>query len=447
MKTLKQNLVTRLSSFTQFFTAITTLGITALGTVSSRADTYSVKAWEFNNKNSEGWSLYQTIDRGFVGSAANGSDFWYFETPPSANDPIITSPVFPAIPATTVGSIKIRMADGGNNGLLQIFWRRSGQGFSEARSIKAYIDRTGFWSDYTFPVTQNPNWSGDIVQLRIDHAESGAGQWGWFDYVRLQAPGNNASCKYYGYYHANSNYFPSVSAPKNYCSLVSPWCNVAFVSPDRIASSAGFGMSYIVDCGDMLFEWSSTGNRYRLKSNYAEEFKNYYNSYFRGKAGQITAFYIIDEPYQNGVSKAEVEAAVALIRSYPEFNNCKTMIVEAFPQITKGYQPPNVDWIGFNQYVGTVFQAYRHMIIESTGKDYFITGDSWKSGLTGSDWNDQAIANAQNFYKELACTSPRCKGILNYVIDNDGPGNLGAKNLPLTFAKQQSIGRLITGKP
>jgi hypothetical protein len=450
MKKSKFCLVTKLSSIVQLVAAVTTLSVTT-----SLADTYTVKSWEFNNNNRESWTYAGgLIDRGMD---VNYGGIWYHELPTNSYNPQLISPTFAAINAASVGSIAMHMSDGGNKGSLQIFWRKQGQsGFSTAQSVRAVVDHTNGWCKYVFPLTQNPTWSGSIVQIRIDPADSGAGKWGWIDYIRMEALANTVSCKYYGYYHTNTEFFPSGAAPGNYAAEVAPWCNVAFVSPSKITATTGLGMSMIVHCSDIFFELQASPRRMKLKSaaNYTAAFQAAYNSYLKGKAGQITALYMADEPYGNGSTKAEVEQAVAFIRNnYPEFNACKTMMIETGSRVVMGYAPPsNIDWIGFDEYGNMEIQPYRNMIINKyTNKDYFMVpeGFIW-SEAPAAYKNDQNIANAQNFYKELAHANPRCKGILNFTIDNfveNGATNIGSRNLPITYATQRAIGRYITGKP
>ena len=63
----------------------------------------------------------------------------------------------------------------------------------------------------------------------------------------------------------------------------------------------------------------------------------------------VGAFYVMDEPYSNGMSQSTLETAAALIKA--TFPHTPTMVAEGWPAVTSSLQmPAHIDYYGFDQY-------------------------------------------------------------------------------------------------
>ncbi len=142
----------------------------------------SPRYYNFNSpKNSEGWRAGNLRDA--YGGPVNGA--WFFQV--SYNDPQLYSPTL-NINANVIKKITIRMANAFNPAqfnLLQVFWKGSGQGFSEANSQVISVYNHGGWVTYTIDLSRNPRWQGNIEQIRIDPLIAGDGHWIAIDSISL----------------------------------------------------------------------------------------------------------------------------------------------------------------------------------------------------------------------------------------------------------------------
>jgi len=142
----------------------------------------SPRYYNFNSpKNTEGWRAGNLRDA--YGGPVNGA--WFFQV--SYNDPQLYSPTL-NINANVIKKITIRMANAFNPAqfnLLQVFWKGSGQGFSEANSQVISVYNHGGWVTYTIDLSRNPRWQGNIEQIRIDPLIAGDGHWIAIDSISL----------------------------------------------------------------------------------------------------------------------------------------------------------------------------------------------------------------------------------------------------------------------
>lgn len=141
------------------------------------------KPYEFSKTgNLEGWQGVNLTSA--PGAPTSGT--WIFT--PTTTDPQLLSPLT-MVSATKFKKIKIRMMNqvtvAGAN-VAQLFWRRSTDtGFSEVRSVSVTIGTTGAWTEYTFDMTGNANWTGQISYLRFDPVKNKDGHTCGVDYIRF----------------------------------------------------------------------------------------------------------------------------------------------------------------------------------------------------------------------------------------------------------------------
>jgi len=138
------------------------------------------KPYEFNvDGESDGWGFVNMVEVG----ALNGT--WILTVPGA--DPQLIGPEM-RLSADRYKQVVVRMANAGNPGgssVAQLFWRRAGDvGFSETRSVTMPVANHGGWGKYTFDMSLNPEWNGEIVQLQLDPIASGDGHAIGIDYIR-----------------------------------------------------------------------------------------------------------------------------------------------------------------------------------------------------------------------------------------------------------------------
>jgi len=155
---------------------------TSTPTTTPSTGSSSPRYYNFNStKNTEGWKSGNLRDA--YGGPKNGA--WFFQV--SYNDPQLYSPTL-NINANVIKKITIRMANAYNPAqfnLLQVFWKGSGQGFSEANSQVISVHNHGGWMTYTIDLSRNPRWQGNIEQIRIDPLIAGDGHWIAIDSISL----------------------------------------------------------------------------------------------------------------------------------------------------------------------------------------------------------------------------------------------------------------------
>ena len=164
--------------------------VPGLSCVTMQVDNFGLEAYglywpepyQFNvDGDAEGWSSSNLTDQGAPGPA-NG--VWIFTA--SVNDPKLTGPVIRA-DSGMYPKVKVRMANAGNPvaaSVAQIFWKRVGDtSFTEGRSKKVNIGNGGGWVEYTFDMTGDPDWQGEITQLRLDPIYYGDGHAVGVDYI------------------------------------------------------------------------------------------------------------------------------------------------------------------------------------------------------------------------------------------------------------------------
>ena len=145
---------------------------------------YWPQSYEFNvNGDMNGWSFTNLTDYGTPGPT-NGT--WIFTA--SLDDPQLIGPAI-RIDADTFTAVKVKVANAGNPAaasVAQLYWKCNGaSSFTETCSQKVNIGNGGGWVEYTFDMTSNTNWCGEITQLRLDPVYYGDGHGIGIDYIRF----------------------------------------------------------------------------------------------------------------------------------------------------------------------------------------------------------------------------------------------------------------------
>lgn len=149
----------------------------------SLPDPVNIFGWEFNtNGNTEGWLAnpnagHVGVSGGTWNLAPNGGDpglFSNFGGPDLNIDAQLATIVEVTMSATTSGD---------TNG--QLFWRRTGEGFSEDRSQTFQLIANGQPQVYQFNMAGEANWNGSIAQLRLDPMNNGNNSTLAIDSIRL----------------------------------------------------------------------------------------------------------------------------------------------------------------------------------------------------------------------------------------------------------------------
>ncbi len=124
------------------------------------------------NGNLEGWTAVNAQTT--PGSPMNG--LWELTVPGA--DPALLSPPL-NLQASSISSLAITLANAGNpaaGAAMQVFWSvAGGTGFSEANSVAIAISNDGNQATYTFDMSVQSGWVGQISQIRIDPIAFGDG--------------------------------------------------------------------------------------------------------------------------------------------------------------------------------------------------------------------------------------------------------------------------------
>lgn len=141
------------------------------------------KNYEFNtDANKEGWKSFSLTDA----NAGPVGGLWSFTA--STNDPKLVGPSV-RVDANQFTKVRVRMMNNGNpssTSKAQLFWKvNGGATFSEALSKTVNVSNDGLFTEYVFDMTDDPDWQGEITQLRLDPIMSGDGHPIAVDYIRF----------------------------------------------------------------------------------------------------------------------------------------------------------------------------------------------------------------------------------------------------------------------
>ncbi len=241
--------------------------------------------------------------------------------------------------------------------------------------------------------------------------------------------------RHYGYLWAESlSYGPHLSEVHAYTNLN------AVQRPEDLAVCAKLEVQCILEARWQFFQSSMPDGRLPLTEHHEllwQQLRSAITEHIRF----VAAFYVVDEPYWGGVSQADLERSIAIIKaSFPD----KPVIVNfARPSLTAELQVPRqADWIGFDHY-GPINEVERLLAVLMQRihphQRVFLVPQSFRNATAKTD---TALAHLNREYYELARATPRVIGLLNFGLwTHEKP-----QQVPLTLAEQRRIGTLVTGR-
>jgi len=243
--------------------------------------------------------------------------------------------------------------------------------------------------------------------------------------------------RYYGHYWVESKSYGS------HLDEVGSHCNVHFVeNVDGLKKCASKGVQCILQ---VRWEFFAGGGGNGVVPN---PLRPDYESFWNKTAEQVTpsidrveAFYMIDEPYWNGVSKKDLDTAIAAVKA--KFPRKPVMVVFAVSSFTPSFAvPAGADWLGFDCYesIGVVAKHLRFLKSKlQPHQRLFLVPQSF---LNKAAPTDEGLARLNRQYYELASSDPLVIGLLNFGLFTDAK----AGSIPLTLQMQREIGEAITSK-
>ncbi len=249
-------------------------------------------------------------------------------------------------------------------------------------------------------------------------------------------------------------------------SVVSGFVNVSFASPPSLANplslvehhkSYGINSIYTVDS---VFFWddyfSPSGKSTTLDPNYEAKWAAFAPTIAsRVNDGSIVAFYLYDEAYGNLEQGTATRPAISRHEAYLQLQNAARAIKSTFPN-TPIYVledrlhlnvdpsagpylfPPEIDWIGFDCYLGT----FESCAFEGYGIQHYF--NQLKTGLapnqkivllpqtaayatTGSAADQAQLLSLFDQYVNLAKSDSKVVAVLGFTAENFGPFDDGKR--------------------
>jgi len=243
--------------------------------------------------------------------------------------------------------------------------------------------------------------------------------------------------RYYGHYWVESKPYGS------HLDEVGSHCNVHFVeNVDGLKKCASKGVQCILQ---VRWEFFAGGGGNSAVPNPirpdCESFWNQTAEQVTPSIDRVEAFYMIDEPYLNGVSKKDLDTAIAAVKA--KFPRKPVMVIFAVSSLTRGLAvPAGADWLGFDCYdsIGVVAKHLRFLKSKlQPHQRLFLVPQSF---LNKAAPTDEGLARLNRQYYELASSEPLVIGLLNFGLFTDPK----AGSIPLTLQMQRKIGEAITGK-
>lgn len=149
--------------------------------------------WQWCAENDTlGWSSNEQIDATCV---ANGR---YTLHIPNRADPNITSPAV-SIDTSVYQYFEITYKNETGNTDANLYWARSGEGFSEARALSFSTLADGKWHTLRVDLSSSDAWNGTVTRLRFDPTTGGTGNFELDTLALLDKPGRYALSNGYFY--------------------------------------------------------------------------------------------------------------------------------------------------------------------------------------------------------------------------------------------------------
>ncbi|MCA6361414.1 MAG: T9SS type A sorting domain-containing protein [Bacteroidetes bacterium] len=257
------------------------------------------------------------------------------------------------------------------------------------------------------------------------------------------------------------------SAVTNYLNEVDTFSNVAHLavySPSdnivqRIANMNSRCVLPMLHIQSVFFEYEDTngpsGANYGLRSDYLSR----WNQFLAINQAAITpasigAFYIVDEPYWNGVTYAELDTVCTLLQQ--AFPAIPVFLVEAYTMMNQFQVPPSADWLAFDMY--GIFdppndaQFMQNLTLlknartSSSQELFLIIDDQWITLYGQAGYAPDTIEYMVQNYYDLAVADTSIAGLIGYLWPGgfDEPAQLGVRNMPANvIQKNVAIGKSI----
>jgi hypothetical protein len=243
------------------------------------------------------------------------------------------------------------------------------------------------------------------------------------------------------------------SAVTNYLSEVDTFSNVAHLavySPtdnivQRVATMNSRCVLPFLHIQEILFEYEDangpSGANYRLRSNYLSRWNQFLAINQQAiTPASIGAFYIMDEPYWNGVTYAELDTVCTLLQQ--GFPGIPVFLVEAYTMMNQLQIPPAADWLAFDMY--GIFdppnnaQFMQNLTLLKNAKSsptqelFLIIDDQWITSYGQAGYAPDTIEYMVQNYYNLAVADTEIVGLIGYLWAGgfDEPAQLGVRNMP-----------------
>jgi hypothetical protein len=222
------------------------------------------------------------------------------------------------------------------------------------------------------------------------------------------------------------------------------------------------GIKGLVDLTLLLFEFvngdapSGSDQVLALRADAAQQWRTFVKiNHSVLDSAHVAAYYLADEPTWNGASRADIEAAAAMVSDTS--SNIPILIVEPPGVLSEAVFPPTVDWVGFDQYAVTNPAADPSYLENLDSLRRHKLPDQRIAMIMDAQWlkvfehlkitpADMEIA-ARNYFA-LASRSPDVVALIGYTwpggIDE---GQYGARDLPdAVVDAYREIGHRILGR-
>ncbi|MCX2862266.1 discoidin domain-containing protein [Paucibacter sp. PLA-PC-4] len=322
---------------------------------------------------------------------------------------------------------------------------------------------------------------GDVLTIRIPEGTAPS-QWvristlnspGWvcMGKVRVyEAPVNRPA--YFGYYGSSMSPFTNVTG------LIASHGNTTWIrgtstSDDvaRLQDAQFKGMKAVLDVERVFFNAD-----YTLRSDASTQWNTYVSS-IGAYAGDIVAYYPLDEPYfkgrTKGISEALMKSQLTQVAnivkgSFPTAKLAMTFMAQDMPLLAStNLIPANFDWLGFYCYGSwqecggrSIPAQYKHISDYLTSSQrLFLIGDSnvrrncnyqTCTPAVPTAAEDDLLASRMTAYGGFASLNPKVIGVFNFIYqsfrEDENWYSFGAADLPLTRAVSEKIGKAISGK-
>ena len=211
-------------------------------------------------------------------------------------------------------------------------------------------------------------------------------------------------------------------------------------------ATLGNGQQGIVDIRFQFFSYPD------LRADWAVQW-DFLKTQIASYMPQVLCWYL-DEPVHNTVTAggtiAQAEANLAFVASVvkADFPNVPLLVVYAWPQVTPTMNiPATIDWVGFDRYtepwnttIPPLLATIKTRVLAH--QRLWLVPQAFQQ-LPGTAQSDALQAANMDLYWNLARGDPDIIGVLVFLISWMAPGQAGALELPLTYARAQEIGKQV----